>query len=90
MSNSELEKMKRDRDHYWDQAEKLFARNKRLAAEIERKDARIAELEADKRRMDYLESEAIREIDLQAPRSLFRRNMPITREAVDEALTEDN
>lgn len=43
-------------------------------------------LRADSKRMDYLESEAIREIDLQAPRSLFRRNVPITREAVDEAL----
>ena len=47
---------------------------------------RLRKLEADERRMDYLESEAIREIDLTGPRSLFRRNMPITREAIDEAL----
>ena len=49
-------------------------------------DAENAKLRADKQRMDYLESESIREIDRQAPRSLFRRNMPITRDAVDEAL----
>ena len=69
---------------------------------IEGKDARIAELEADKKRMDYLESEATREIELTGykkgqtiassaivapnPQSLFRLNMPISRAVIDERL----
>lgn len=32
----ELERMKRDRDRYWDQCEKLLARNRKLRVALER------------------------------------------------------
>lgn len=47
-------------------------------------------LERDKARLDFLESEMKRELTCTQTvtpcRSLFRRNVPITREAIDEAM----
>lgn len=57
----------------------IAGRNFSLIAEIER-------LRADKRRLDYLETEMDHELEPGAPHSLFRRNQPITREAIDEIL----
>lgn len=63
-----------------------------IAAAIEEKNRRIAELEADKLRLDFLEGELEREKAIMRiggiPNSLFRRNMPITRAMIDDAMKE--
>lgn len=54
------------------------------ATEIERLTAEVTSLKADKARMDYLEAEPMNQ-----PGTLFRRNMRITRTAIDDFMAID-
>lgn len=62
----------------------------RLTAEKERLRAENASLQRDRERLDWLEGEYKLEQGIPAwklPRSLFRRNNPITRSAIDAAIS---
>lgn len=60
--------------------------------EIAAKDREIAELRKDRERLDWLGNEVDREMNSRSPYvlSLFRRNVPVTREAIDAVMKETN
>lgn len=74
----------------------LAAWNRRAAdAELTALRERVAELERDAARLDWLEQEMEREREAirrhrPPPDSLFRRNMPITRASIDAALNKES
>lgn len=66
----------------------LEADRKRLKREIRQLEARLEVNELDEERLNWLETEGLREDAAQCerqplPHSLFRRNLPITRKAID-------
>jgi hypothetical protein len=82
-----------ERDLAVAQSDVSAERIKRECAERRLAAAETAALRTDAERLDWLEGELEREQDLrlagslELPRSLFRRNVPITRAAIDAATT---
>ncbi len=66
----------------------LSKRVEELTTQLAERDQEITRLRADGERLDWLEGERGREkgpLESDYERSLYRRNMPITRQAIDAA-----